>query len=194
MKKIFPHIAFALMSCQLLLMPASWLLSAAFPDSGIRSMLSGEGLRWFMGGYAHSMATPQLVWLLLLSMAAGCLHRSGLFARRASFREGRALMISLVVLLACVGVIVLLAFIPHAVLLSATGSLWPSPFSAAFIPLLAFTVMLSSAVYGLVSGRFPSLAAVCDALLHGLRGGAPLLLLYVLFLQLALSVCYVFPL
>ena len=182
------------MSCQVLLMPVSWLLSAAFPDSGIRSMLSGEGLRWFMGGYAHIMATPQLVWLLLMSMAAGCLRLSGLCARRASFREGRALMITLVVLLVCMGVIVLMAFIPHAVLLSATGRLWPSPFSAAQIPMLAFIVMVLSAVYGMVSGRFSSLAEVYDALLDGLRSGAPLLLFYVLSLQLILSVCYVFPL
>ena len=140
------------------------------------------------------MATPQFVWLVLLAMAAGCLRLSGLFDRRASFREGRALMLTLLLLLVSMGVIVLLAFIPHAVLLSATGRLWPSPFSAAFIPLLAFLVMVSSAVYGMVSGRFSSLADVYDALLYGLHGGAPLLLLYVLFLQLILSVCYVFPL
>jgi len=193
MRKILPHIAFALMSCQLLLMPVSWLLSAAYPDSGIHSLLSGEGLRWFMGSYAHMMSTPLLMWLVLLSMSAGCLRLSGLLSPRDTFREGRALMITLLVLVVCVVVVVLLAFIPHALLLSATGRLWPSPFSAALIPIVAFVLMLVSAVYGIVSGCFSSLRAVYDALLYGLRGVAPLVLFYVLFLQLILSLRYVFP-
>ena len=102
-------------------------------------------------------------------------------------------MITLLVLVVCVVVVVLLAFIPHALLLSATGRLWPSPFSAALIPIVAFVLMLVSAVYGIVSGCFSSLRAVYDALLYGLRGVAPLLLFYVLFLQLILSLRYVFP-
>jgi len=194
MRAKLPHIAFGLMSAQVLLMPVSWLLSAAYPDSGIRSLLSGEGLRWFMGGYADLLSTPLLVCLLLLSMAWGCLRLSGLLSPRASFREGRALMLTLLVLLVCMLVVVLLAFIPHAVLLSVTGRLWPSPFSAALIPLLAFIVMVSASVYGLTSGRFSSLQDVYEAWLGGLRAGAPLLLFYVLLVQLIVSARYVFPL
>ena len=68
MKRLLPHIAMTLFGAQLLLMLGSWLYSAAQPMSGVRSLLSGEGLRWMFGHFADFLAKPQLVWLLLLSM------------------------------------------------------------------------------------------------------------------------------
>ena len=47
--------ALALVLAQLLLMLGSWLWSAALPLSGVRSMLSGEGIRWFLGHFADKM-------------------------------------------------------------------------------------------------------------------------------------------
>ena len=81
---------------------------------------------------------------------------------------------------------------PHAVLLSATGTLWPSPFSASLVPVMAFALLSAAVLYGIVAGTFASLADVYHALLDGLRLSAPLLLFYILLAQLFFSLCFVF--
>ena len=193
MKKILPHIAVTLFVAQLLLMLVSWLLSAAFPDSGIRSLLSSEGLRWFFGHFSHQLATPLLLCLLLLTMAYGVFRRSGILTYRATFRERRALTMTLLLAVVAVAVILLLTAVPHAVMLSAMGTLWPSPFSRALLPMLCFIVIALTAFYGIMAGYLNNLSDVYDALLYGIRQGAPLLLFYLLIAQLFLSVCYTLP-
>jgi aminobenzoyl-glutamate transport protein len=191
LKKFLPHIAFTLFVAQLLLMLVSWLLSAAFPDSGIRSLLSGEGMRWFFGHFSHQLATPVLVCLVLVLMAYGTFRHCGLLHYRSTYRERRALTMTLLLTVVAVMLLVLLAAIPHAVMLSVTGSLWPSPFSRALLPLLSFIVIALSAFYGIMAGHFANLSNVYDALLDGIRQGAALLLFYLLIIQLYLSVCYI---
>jgi aminobenzoyl-glutamate transport protein len=191
LKKFLPHIAFTLFVAQLLLMLVSWLLSAAFPDSGIRSLLSGEGMRWFFGHFSHQLATPVLVCLVLVLMAYGTFRHCGLLHYRSTYRERRALTMTLLLTVVAVMLLVLLAAIPHAVMLSVTGSLWPSPFSRALLPLLSFIVIALSAFYGIMAGHFANLSNVYDALLDGIRQGAALLLFYLLIVQLCLSVCYI---
>jgi aminobenzoyl-glutamate transport protein len=191
LKKFLPHIAFTLFVAQLLLMLVSWLLSAAFPDSGIRSLLSGEGMRWFFGHFSHQLATPVLVCLVLILMAYGTFRHCGLLHYRSTYRERRALTMTLLLTVVAVMLLVLLAAIPHAVMLSVTGSLWPSPFSRALLPLLSFIVIALSAFYGIMAGHFANLSNVYDALLDGIRQGAALLLFYLLIIQLYLSVCYI---
>ena len=95
-------------------------------------------------------------------------------------------------IIALVAVIVLLSAVPHAVLLSATGRLFPSPFSQSLVPVVAFSVTLLSAFYGMVSGNLETLPRVYDALLDGIRRAAPLLLFYILLMQIYESLCYVF--
>ena len=87
----------------------------------------------------------------------------------------------------------LLTAIPHAVLLSAVGGLWPSPFSASLVPVVAFSITLVSASYGLMSGRFDNISAVYDAVLQGIRQAAPLFLFYVLVVQIYESLCFMLP-
>lgn len=188
-----PHIAVTLFVAQLLLMLVSWLLSAAFPDSGIRSLLSSEGLRWFFGHFSHQLATPLLLCLLLLTMAYGVFRRCGILTYRATFRERRALTMTLLLAVVAVAVILLLTAVPHAVMLSAMGTLWPSPFSRALLPMLCFIVIALTAFYGIMAGYLNNLSDVYDALLYGIRQGAPLLLFYLLIAQLFLSVCYTLP-
>lgn len=190
--KMLPYVALMLMLAEVLLMLGSWLYSAANPTAGVHSLLSGEGLRWLLGRYADVLATPLLVWLVLLSMTYGVAARSGLFARRhQGYRARRALWMSAGLGVVCVGVVLLLTVVPHAVLLSATGRLWPSPFSASLVPVAAFVVTLCSSVYGLIAGRFDTMAEVFDSLLYGIRAGAPWLLFYVLLIQIHESLRYV---
>ena len=191
MKKFLPHIAFTLFVTQLLVMLVSWLLSAAFPNSGIRSLLSGKGLRWFFGHFSHMLATPVMVCLVLVLMAYGVFHRCGVLHYHSTFRERRALTMALLLAVVAVVLLLLMSAIPHAVLLSATGSLWPSPFSRALLPLLAFIVIAVSAFYGIMAGHFANLSNVYDALLDGIRQGATLFLFYLLIVQLYLSAYYI---
>ena len=146
-----------------------------------------------MGNFSQTLATPLLVWLLLCAMAWGCLVRSGLLLRPVNYRERRAKVMASLLLAVIVGVMLLLIAIPHAVLLSAVGGLWPSPFSSSLVPVAAFSTVLVSAFYGLVSGRLESIAAVYDAVLHGIRRGAPLLLFYVLVTQIYESLRFILP-
>ena len=96
-KKLFPYIALALALAQLLLILTSWVWSAAMPLSGVRSMLSSEGIRWYLGHFAELMASPFLVWLLLGAMAYGAVVRCRSLQGN-SYRSSRARLISMVFL------------------------------------------------------------------------------------------------
>jgi aminobenzoyl-glutamate transport protein len=193
-KRYLPHIAFLLFAAQLLLMLVSWLMAAAIPTSGVRSLLSSEGLRWFLGHFSDVLGTSVLLCLLLLIMAYGCLKDCGILHFKSSYRQRRAMGITLLLLVIYVGVIILLGMIPHAVLLSATGTLWPSPFSAAIVPLIAFGLTLVSAVYGYVAGSYRNMSDVYQSLIDGIRDGAPWLLFYILLGQLYYSLLFILPL
>lgn len=192
MKKLFPYIALALALAQLLLILTSWVWSAAMPLSGVRSMLSSEGIRWYLGHFAELMASPFLVWLLLGAMAYGAVVRCRSLQGN-SYRSSRARLISVVFLVIYVGVVLLLTVSPHAVLLSASGLLWPSPFSASLVPITVFGILMAAILYGVVAGTFQTLSEVYDSLVYGLRQCAPLLPIYVLFMQLFESFRFVLP-
>ena len=175
-------------------MLVSWLLAAAIPTSGVRSLLSSEGLRWLLGHFSDMLGTPVLLCLLLLLMAYGSLKGCGILHFKSSYRHSRALIITFMLAVFYVGAIVLLVMMPHAVLLSATGSLWPSPFSAAIVPLLAFGITLLSAVYGYVADSYRTISDVYQSLIDGIRKGAPWLLFYVLSGQIYYSLKFILPL
>lgn len=181
-----------LLIAEVVLILLSWILSAMRVD-GVRSMLSGEGVRWFFGNFASMVASPWLAWLLLLLVALGCLQKCGLIRQpHTSYRDRMALRLTFVFLVLYVGVCFSLTAIPHAVLLSSTGSLFPSPFSRSIIPILSFGIILVSVSFGLISGRFQTLADVLDALSFGCRKGAPLFIFYILLIQLYESLRFVF--
>ena len=192
MKRYLPTVALLLFVAEVLLTLVSGIMSAASPTGSVRSMLSSEGIRWFLGHFVDIMASPLLVWLLLLAMAYGCIAK-GVDLRANSYRINRARLFALVFLLLYSGIIIMLTMMPHAILLSASGSLWPSPFSASLVPVVSFGVMAAAIICGTVSGRFTSLGDVYEALLYGIRKAASLLLFYVLVAQLYFSLCFVFP-
>lgn len=199
MKSILPYIVFGLLVAQLLLMPLSWLYSAAFPSAGVHSLLSGEGLRWFFGHFADIISTPFLVWIILFAMAYGAFVGSGAGSlltnrlRAQSYRERRALALSATFLVVYIALMLLFTITPQAVLLSASGTLWPSPFSHSLVPVVAFGITVFSGIYGLIAGRFLTPADVCDSLLQGIRQFAPMLLVYVLLAQFYYSLRFVLP-
>lgn len=193
MKRSLPYIALTLTVGELLLVLGSWILSAALPMSGIRSMLSGEGIRFFLGHFADLLATPLLVWLLLLAMAYGVVLRSGVISGARSFRSSRARLIALLFAAAYLAVVLLMALVPHAVLLSASGTLWPSPFSASLVPLTAFGLAMVAAVYGIVAGTITSLADIYESFVDGLRRAAALLPICILLVLICESLYFIIP-
>lgn len=193
MKRSLPYIALTLAVGELLLVMGSWILSAALPMSGIRSMLSGEGIRFFLGHFADLLATPLLVWLLLLAMAYGVVLRSGVISGARSFRSSRARLIALLFAAAYLAVVLLMALVPHAVLLSASGTLWPSPFSASLVPLTAFGLAMVAAVYGIVAGTITSLTDIYESFVDGLRRAAALLPICILLVLICESLYFIIP-
>lgn len=179
-----------------LLIITSWLLSATRLE-GVRSLLSSEGIRWFVGSFTMIAASPLLVWLVLSLIVLGCFQKSGavsLFLRQSpvSYRDRIAFRVSFAFLIIYIAILCLLTLMPHAILLSATGSLFPSAFSRSLVPIVAFGVGLFSVAFGLMSGRFRSLSDILEGLSFGIRQGAPLFVVYILFMQFFHSLWFVF--
>ena len=191
--KILAWLSVVLLIVEVVLVVGSWLYAALNPESGVRSLFSSEGIRWAFGGYIHQMQSPLLVWLILAGMAYGSLRHSRLsqsfFSSR--YRQLVALRFSLGTLVLYLSFVAFFAFAPHAILLSVTGNLFPSAFSDAVIPLFCFGIILMSVVYGVMSGSFPSVPSVFNALVAGISAIAPIIILYLLTTHLIYILLYI---
>ena len=179
-----------------LLVILSWLLSAMRVE-GVRSLLSSEGIRWFFSSFSDLVASPVLVCLLVLMCALGCLQKSRvttIFSGKKSinFRDRLALYVALAFLLIYVVIILLLTLMPHAILLSATGHLFPSAFSRSLVPIIAFGISIFSVAFGLMSGVMRNLSDILQVLSFGIAKGAPLLVFYLFAVQLVGCLRFVF--
>lgn len=190
-KRVYTFLVLISASAELLLALLSWILSSttALP---VRSLLSSEGIRWFLGNYSEMVLSPLLVWLLLLSVSYGAVVECKIFAPSGNVRERMGRRASFAVCLLYLIGISILIFAPHAILLSATGNLFPSPFSKAFVPLVAFGLLLCAVVYGLTVRSFRNLSDIVNAMLSGISSSAPLLLFYLLIIQFYESIFFVF--
>ena len=179
-----------------LLVILSWLLSAMRVE-GVRSLLSSEGIRWFFSSFNDLIASPVLVWLLVLMCALGCLQKSRvttIFGGKKSinFRDRLALYVASAFLLIYVVIILLLTLMPHAILLSAMGHLFPSAFSRSLVPITAFGICLFSVAFGMMAGVMKNLSDILQALSFGITKGAPLLVFYLFAVQLVGCLRFVF--
>ena len=179
-----------------LLVILSWLLSAMRVE-GVRSLLSSEGIRWFFSSFNDLIASPVLVWLLLLLCAFGCLQKSRVTTifggtKAINFRDRLALYVALAFLLIYVAIIILLTLMPHAILLSATGHLFPSAFSRSLVSIIAFGICLFSVAFGMMAGVMKNLSDILQALSFGIAKGAPLLVFYLFAVQLVGCLRFVF--
>lgn len=179
-----------------LLVILSWLLSAVRVE-GVRSLLSSEGIRWFFSSFNDLVASPVLVWLLLLMCALGCLQKSRVTSifrgtKAISFRDRLALYVAIAFLLIYGVIIILLTLMPHAILLSATGHLFPSAFSRSLVPIISFGICVFSVSFGLMAGVMRNLSDILQALSFGIAKGAPLLVFYLFAVQLVGCLRFVF--
>jgi aminobenzoyl-glutamate transport protein len=155
----------------------------------VRSLLSAEGIRWFVGHFMTNLQSPLLVWLLLMSIAGGAFD-SALKAHRQS-PSAYALHIVVIQLLFIVTLVLLLTIVPHALLLSVTGNLFPSSFSDGLIAILCFTVTLCSLTYCVASRHVVTIGDAYSVLCSGVRWFAVVVPLFVVSSQLYYSFMFV---
>lgn len=177
----------------------SWIAAAARPDWPIRTLISDTGLRWLVGSMEANIESPLLVWLILGMVSFGSYFGGGLndalhgLVRRKmpSFRTRMALyLVSFEALLFFV-VMVLLCIVPHAPLLSITGSLIPGCLEHGAIPLLCFLIMLCSVSFAVMSGQCRTPSRLVWLLSYGVRRWAWLVPLYVVWMELIASLVFV---
>lgn len=191
MKRLVVYTAVTLCVAQVVLVLASWLITAAMPENFTHSLLSSEGIRWFFGRFADNLASHYLVWLLLASMAYGSIKNSGILRfSMEEYRQRVAIRLVLVELVLFVGVILALTVVPHAILLNSMGGLFPSSFSKSIVPYVCFAVIVMSLSFGVMSERLNGIVDVFDAMTEGIKVASPLFLLYVLAIQLYSSIAY----
>lgn len=190
-----------LLIAQVVVILGSWLWSAAMPDSTVRSLLSESGIRWFFGTFISNLSCPLLAWIVLLDIAVGSCLGSGLWlglrtfslSRRLTTPQQKSGLRAVVVLLVIEIIILVLLTLPHhALLLSATGQIFPSSFSASIVPIIAAIVTTSAVSFGLFSGQFHNIADVFRCLAHGGSHMKALLVVYVFAIELFFMVKYVF--
>lgn len=183
-----------LAAAQVVLVLVSWLIPAAMPDVAMRSLLSSEGIRWFFGHFTENLAHPLLVWIILAYVAFVAYRQGGLQhalsamlrGERLLLRQRSALWLVVAELIVILCIVVALVFVPHAILLSATGDLFPSSFTASLVPIAAFTLFITSVSYAAANGQ-----------IHHLFHPSPYpiaqwLLVYILSMQLWRSILFVF--
>lgn len=186
-------LAFLLAVGQVLLILASWLLTAAMPDSFSRSLLSAGGIRWFFGRFVDNIESPLLVWLLLFSFVFGVVDRSGILHYKASeYRQRVAMRLALFEGVFFILLMMALVMVPHAILLNVMGGLFPSSFSASLVPYCCFSLMVMSVSYGVMSDRLKSIVAVYEALVSGVGRLGGVFLLYLLIAQLYHIILFLF--
>ena len=212
MRNKLGYIVLVLLVSQLALILLSWLVTAAFPELPMRSVLSSEGIRWFFGSFVSNQLSPLLIYFIMAVMAVGACVRSRLYdalretlsntrsslttssnhQHKVHYREKVGLRIALVEFIVYVIIMILLTAIPHAILLSVTGQLFPSSFSSSFIPSLSLIIIIMSLTYGVASGTIDSVAKMHKILVGGLEVGAKFIPTYVIGIQLYMSIIYVF--
>ena len=198
--RFFSALGLAILCLQAGVMLVSWVVNAADPQLHIRPILSAEGLRWLFGSFVDNLASPLTVWLILIAMAWGALEASGLLKAvyglqrpsRLSFRQALGLWLVLFEVAAFVAVSLLLTAVPHALLLSITGHLFPSSFSRGLLPMLAAMALILSLSYGAASGTLDTLGKAYEACLFGFRKWAVLWPIYILATELICSIMFVF--
>lgn len=189
-------VAFATLGAEVAVALYSWIATAVDPDTSLRSLLGSDGIRWITGSFAANILSPWLAWMIMAGMATGVMRASRLHHAVARWRglsdfERRSLVVVAWELAAVAALVAVLTLVPHAILLSAVGTLFPSSFSAFVVPLVCITVGIAAVSYGCMTGRMRSAFDVFDATVGGLASAAPWLVDYMLVAGLWSSLRYV---
>lgn len=199
LNNILSYAIAALAILELLLVVLSWIVCTAFPESSFHTLLSSEGIRWFFGTFTSNLCSDILVWMLLVSTALGCIAKSkmprtvwNLFRhRKIAYRERIALTVCFAEAMVYLFVMAMLACMPQAILLSVTGTLFPSAFSISIVASISFLIIVMGSTYGCVSRSFRSIPCWVESLSYGLRRFSILFVFYIFAVQFVNSVKFV---
>lgn len=139
----------------------SWLASAM--DLSVISLLSGEGLRWLFTRCYQCVLHPATLYALHFVVALGALQYSGFLSsigdmlhprrnRTVTMRAKRAFFYGCMVWAVYVTLWIVLLLGSGDTLLSVTGRLYPSPFSAGLPTIVMVGAILSSWAFAYVGG------------------------------------------
>ena len=191
------YVSLALLVIFMLVVLVSWIVTSISYDVKMRSLISGEGIRWLCGNFVNNMLSPFLVWIILAGMVVDMMDKSGLPRailrfRRISVYEKMALWPVFIEILLAFSAITYFAFIPHAVLLNSVGKLFPSSFSSFAIPFLEGVAILVSCTYGRIVGSFKGIYDMFKAGEEGIVGVSPYIIVYMLLCEVIHSVNWIF--
>lgn len=193
-------IAAVLVCLQMLLIVASWIITAAMPEVPMRSLLSSEGIRWLFGHFVDNLNSPILVNIILLMVGIGAVSFSGLSSavhdffthKRLGYFERVGIVVVAFELVLCLLVVILLTCVPHAILLSATGHLFPSSFSISLIAIISTILLVCAISFGIISSRLSSLKQIYESMTYGLVRFVWIIPIYIFAMELFRSICFVF--
>lgn len=188
--KFVSRLTIAIVCLQVLLIFFSWIADAY--GLNVQSLLSAAGIRWTLSSMVPLIATPYFIWLMLVALAFGIFREAGFTLKRSGYRNKLAWRVVFTIAILFVVCLILLGFVPHAVLLSVTGELFPLPFIVSLVPLCSMFVIVTSVAYGYITGGFMGLSSIVEALCNGIKSFAPAILLYLLIAELVCSLQYVF--
>lgn len=193
---VVAYVSLVLVLLEGIIVVVPWIVFSLCPELPFRPILSGEGLRWLFGTFVQNVCTPYLVWMLMLGISFGVLWNSRLLTLVTGFRNAPqhdrlALYVVLFEIVVIGLAVVLLAFVPHAVLLSAIGTILPSSFSASVVPIAAWGIFVVAFTYGYATGVFNSVGRVLRSMSFGLYKTAPILILYIIATELYHSLVWV---
>lgn len=187
------YLCLAVVAVEIVAITGAWIASAVNPFGHFNNPLSGEGVRWMFRNMMSAMTSEWLVALLLFAISYGCITDSGLlkavFCREKSqresyqYRERMGLRLALIMTLIFVATMILLTMLPEALLLSATGDVFPSPFSEAIAPAVCLWLTSTSIVFGIVKGTFRTIPQVFGSFYGGISRCAPFVVLLILSLH-----------
>lgn len=154
----------------------------------VKSLLTQESIRWEVRNVTANFVTSPVADILCLCMGLGLMQYGGLrkdlLMTYRSVKQRRALVIVALTALAYLLAIVATIAYPHAILLSATGSVLRSPFTEGLVFILSLGCGITGLVYGIASGQIRSLKDVLSGLSYLIAHIAPYLVVLFLASQL----------
>lgn len=195
--KILAFLSLMAIAAEAFLILGSWVVAAIWPNCPIRSLLGSDGCRWLLGSFVDNVSTSPLIWIFLLGGTCGMLYGSRLVHivlhyKKTTGYERMAVWVVGWELIAMLIAVVLLTFVPHAILLSALGTLFPGTFSHSIIPIITIMGCIAAITYGGMVGTFNSAVNAFRAFSDGLAQTAPIIVFYFTVVELYKSAVWVF--
>lgn len=195
--RISVYISVLLIAASILLIITSWVIAAVNPNTHIRSLIGGEGIRWVFGSFVSNISSPLLVWLLLGGMSRELCVYSGLIKNFRTAQDApsdynrMAFHIVILLTILMIAVLALLAFFPHSFLLSAMGTLRNSSVASFVVPYMAFMVAIDSIVYGVIIGTYHSIVYVFKVACSGIASIAHYIIVYMCAIEFVCMLLWV---